>query len=60
MVIEQYQYGSEKTNSYLIISENRAILVDAPSEKLYMRLKNTMLIWTMSYLHMNMRTTYGG
>lgn len=34
MIIKQYQYGPEKTNSYLIISDRHAILVDAPSEEI--------------------------
>lgn len=34
MIIEQFQYGPERTNSYLIVSEGHAILVDVPSEEI--------------------------
>lgn len=34
MIIKQFQYGPEKTNSYLIIEAGHSILVDVPSDKI--------------------------
>lgn len=34
MKIRQYQYGPEKTNSYLIMEDGHGILIDVPSDKI--------------------------